>query len=115
MPQKRKNKMGEFGNKTRTKGSQARVGIPDEFRSRINEISGFQSLLGPEIVELVIEFLKRKYPWYPPCEGAIMTAAASGWCCYKGFISFVDTVTWRCPDGTTVTKEGAAIVTDQKC
>lgn len=71
--------------------------------------------LGAGILEGLMDFLLKKYPWYPPCPNAIMTSAQSGWGCYEGHICFVDTVTWRCPDGTTITKKGPAITTDQKC
>jgi hypothetical protein len=71
--------------------------------------------LAGDILEGILRFLKEKYPWYPPCEGAVMTSCHSGWGCYEGRVSFVDTVTWTCPDGSTMTKTGASIVTDQHC
>ncbi len=72
-------------------------------------------LLDGSLITEIVEFLKKKYPWYPPCDDAVITSSQSGWGCYEGRISFVDTVTWRCSDGTTVTKQGASIVTEQKC
>lgn len=97
----------------------AGAGTGDAAPGRSLEVAATMGLLPllPPIIDLakLLEWLRKKDPWYPPCEGAVIRVAVSGWRCYKGYISFVDTITWQCPDGSTVTKEGASKVTDQEC
>ncbi len=71
--------------------------------------------LPTNIITRVIEELIRLHPYFPPCRGALTTGLGAGWRCLNGKVSFVDTVVWRCPDGSSVIKEGASIVTKQGC
>lgn len=42
-------------------------------------------------------------PQQPPCEGGVWMSWGVTTKCVAGVVHFIDTVVWRCPDGTTQT------------
>jgi hypothetical protein len=42
-------------------------------------------------------------PQDPPCEGGVWISWATTTRCIDGVVHYIDTVVWKCPDGTTKT------------
>ena len=48
-------------------------------------VAGAASAVFPAgVMTGILEFLSKRVPDYPPCDGAVVTAGLSGWRCYNG-------------------------------